>query len=193
MTLCRKEIWVVSLAESCNDSFGTARTWTFPFSSDYAYDYIHVHHSWSCENQTVWVESKSGRKKLLSELHYLFPCKLWLNPSTIDGCWEGAWWNRRGLQVSLEGNHDHPESGTHRTPSHWESQWKRCRYLLKWASREEGGLGAINNYNYCTQKKHEQNDWLLRQHCKITKALLNPKTASHTISGGDRWPAFSCV
>ena len=28
-----------------------------------------------------------------------------LNPSTIDGCGEGAWWNRRGPQVGLEGNH----------------------------------------------------------------------------------------
>ena len=70
---------------------------------------------------------------------------------------------------------------------------KRRRYLPKRASREEGGLGAVNNYNYCTQKQHEQNDWLLQQRCKITKALLNPKSTPHAITDGDRWPAFSCV
>ena len=140
MTLCRKEIWVVSLAESCNDSFGTARTWTFPFSSDYAYDYIHVHHSWSCENQTVWVESESGRKKLLSELQYLFPCKLWLNPSIIVGCGEGAWWNRSGLQVRLGGTHDNPESGTHQATSHWEAQWKEAQILTKKSIQRGGGV-----------------------------------------------------
>ena len=35
------------------------------------------------------------------------------NPSTIDGCGEGAW----GPQASLEDNHDNPESGTHQAPS----------------------------------------------------------------------------
>ena len=98
-----------------------------------------------------------------------------------------------GLQASLEGNHDYPESGTHRLPSHWEPQWKEAQILTKTASREEEGLGAINNYNYCTQKQHEQNDWLLQQRCKITKALLNPKSTPHAITGGDRWPAFSRV
>ena len=36
-----------------------------------------------------------------------------LNPSTINGCGEGAWRSRRGSQVILEGNHDNPESGSH--------------------------------------------------------------------------------
>ena len=83
-----------------------------------------------------------------------------------------------GLQASLEGNHDHPDSGTQQALSHWEPQWKRFRFNLipKKASREEEGLGAKNNYNYCMQKQHERNDWLLQQCCKITKALLNPKT-----------------
>ena len=36
-----------------------------------------------------------------------------LNPSTIDGCREGAW----GPQASLEDNHDNPDSGTHQAPS----------------------------------------------------------------------------
>ena len=171
MFLCSKEICVLSPAESCNESFGAARTRTFPFSSDSSYDYIHVHHSWSCENQIVRVESKSGRKKLLSELQYLFPCKLWLKPLAIDGCGEGAWWNRSGQQASLEGvamttlrvaptGHRHTEN----------LSGKRCRYLIpKRASREEGGLGTKNNYNYCMY-------YYMWQHCKITKALLNPKT-----------------
>ena len=36
-----------------------------------------------------------------------------LNPSTINGCGEGAWRSRRGSQAILEGNHDNPESGSH--------------------------------------------------------------------------------
>ena len=36
-----------------------------------------------------------------------------LNPSTINGCGEGAWRSRRGPQAILEGNHDNPESGSH--------------------------------------------------------------------------------
>ena len=43
-TLCRKEICVVSLAESSNDSFGAARTRTFPFSSDSAYNHMYIIH-----------------------------------------------------------------------------------------------------------------------------------------------------
>ena len=98
-----------------------------------------------------------------------------------------------GLQAILEGNHDNPESGTHQAPSHWEPQWKEAQILTKTASREEGGLGAENNDNYSVQKQSGQNDWLLRKRCKITKALPNPKTAPHTISGEDRWPALSRV
>ena len=49
-----------------------------------------------------------------------------------------------------EGNHDNPESDTHQAPSHWEPQWKEAQILTKTASREEGGLGAKNNYNYYT-------------------------------------------
>ena len=45
-----------------------------------------------------------------------------------------------GLQASLEGNHDHPKSGTQQAPSHWEPQWKEAQILTKKASREEGGL-----------------------------------------------------
>ena len=44
-------------------------------------------------------------------------CLRLLNPPTIDGCGEGAWWSRRGLQAILEGNHDNPESSTHQAPS----------------------------------------------------------------------------
>ena len=82
----------------------------------------------------------------------------------------------------LEGNHDNPESGTLQAPSHWEPQQREAQILTKTASREEEGLGAKNNRNYCTQK-----------HCKITKALLNPETAPHTISEGDLWPALSRI
>ena len=42
MFLCKKEICVVRPSESCNDSFGAARTRTFPFSPDYAYDYMYT-------------------------------------------------------------------------------------------------------------------------------------------------------
>ena len=98
-----------------------------------------------------------------------------------------------GVQAILEGNHNNPESGTHQAPSHWEPQWKEAQILTKTASREEGGLGAKNNDNYSMQKQSEQNDWLLQKRCKITKALPNPKTAPHTISGEDRWPALSHV
>ena len=86
---------------------------------------------------------------------------------------------------SLEGNHDNPVSGTHQAPSYWEPQWREAQILTKIASREKGGLGAKNNYNYCTQKQREQNDWLLWKHCKITKALLNPEIDPHTISEGE--------
>ena len=44
MTLRKKEICVVSPAESCNDSFGAARTRTFPFSSDSAYNHMYIIH-----------------------------------------------------------------------------------------------------------------------------------------------------
>lgn len=40
----KKEICVVSPAESCNDSFGAARTRTFPFSSDSAYNHMYIIH-----------------------------------------------------------------------------------------------------------------------------------------------------
>ena len=43
-----------------------------------------------------------------------------------------------GLQASLEGNHDHPDSGTHRAPSHWEPQWKEAQILIK-MSIQRGG------------------------------------------------------
>ena len=99
-----------------------------------------------------------------------------LNPSTIDGWGEGAWRSGRGPQAILEGNHDNPESGTHQALSHWERQWREAQLLTKTASREEGGLGAKNIHKYCTLKQRKQNDWLLRKHCKITKALLNPET-----------------
>ena len=55
-----------------------------------------------CKPGCLSWKQKWKEKKTLSELQYLFPCKLWLNPSTIDGHGEGAWWNRRGLQASLE-------------------------------------------------------------------------------------------
>lgn len=42
MFLCKKEICVVSPSESCNDSFGAARTRTCPFSSDSAYGYVYI-------------------------------------------------------------------------------------------------------------------------------------------------------
>ena len=31
-----------------------------------------------------------------------------------------------------------------------------------------------NNYNYCKRKQREQNDWLLRKHCKMTKPQDRP-------------------
>ena len=71
-----------------------------------------------------------------------------------------------------------------RYPSQREPQWKEVQILTKTASRQEGGLGAKNNYNYCMQKQHQ---------CKITKALLNPEAAPHTINEGNRWPALSRV
>ena len=79
-----------------------------------------------------------------------------LNPSTIDGCGEGALRSGMGPQAILESNLDNPESGTHQAPSHSEAQWREAQILTKTASKEEGGLGAKNNYNYCMQK---QNDW----------------------------------
>ena len=101
-------------------------------------------------------------------------CLRLLNPPTIDGCGEGAWWSRRGLQAILEGNHDNPESSTHQAPSAKQHPERREDW------------GQKNNYDHYTQKQYEQNDWLLRKRCKITKALLNPKTAPYPISGGDR-------
>ena len=117
-----------------------------------------------------------------------------LNPSTIDGCGKGASWNRRGPQASLEGNRDNPVRSTHQAPSHWEPQVKKGAdtHLKEHPERREG-WGRTNNCNYCTQKQRKQNYWPLRQHCKITKALLNAKTAPQTISGGDHWPVVSYV
>ena len=43
-----------------------------------------------------------------------------------------------GLQASLEGNHDHPKSGTQQAPSHWEPQWKEAQILTK-KSIQRGG------------------------------------------------------
>ena len=65
-----------------------------------------------------------------------------LNPSTIDGCGESAWWNTRGPQASLEDNHDNPVSGTHQAPSHWESQWKKAQILSKKNIQTGGRVGG---------------------------------------------------
>ena len=67
-----------------------------------------------------------------------------LNPSTIhvDGCGEGAWWNRGGPQASLEGNHDNPVSGTHQAPSHWEPLWKKAQILSKKNIQSGGRVGG---------------------------------------------------
>ena len=67
---------------------------------------------------------------------------IYLNPSKIDGCGEGAWWNRRGLQASLEGNHDNPVSGTHQVPSHWKIQWKKVQILTKKSIQRGGRVGG---------------------------------------------------
>ena len=96
-------------------------------------------------------------------------------PDETEG---GCKWSQKVTMTTLRGaptRHRHTEN----------LSGNRCRYLPKIASREEEGLGAKNNYNYCIQKQRQQNDWLLRKGYKITRALLNPKTAAHSISGGD--------
>ena len=71
--------------------------------------------------------------------------------NTVDGCGEGAWWNRREPQVSLEGNHEHPVSDSHQAPSHWEPQWRNAQILTK--GHPEGREGwDQNSYSYCNQR-----------------------------------------
>ena len=45
-----------------------------------------------------------------------------------------------GLQASLEGNHDHPESGTHRAPSHWRTS--EVQILIKKSIQRGGRVGG---------------------------------------------------
>lgn len=46
-------------------------------------------------------------------------------------------------QASAEGNHDHPVSGNHQSPSHWNSQWKKHKILfLPLLTRREGRDGS---------------------------------------------------
>ena len=40
------------------------------------------------------------------------------DPSTIDGCGKVPEEAVKGSHAILEGNHDNPESGTHKAPSH---------------------------------------------------------------------------
>ena len=61
-----------------------------------------------------------------------------LNPSTIDGCGEGAW----GPQASLENNHGNPESGTYQATSRWESQWKKAQIFTKKNIQRGGRVGG---------------------------------------------------
>ena len=60
----------------------------------------------------------------------------------VDGCGKGASWNRRGPQVSLEGNHDNPVSGTHQALSYWEPQWKKVQILTIKSIQKGGRVGG---------------------------------------------------
>ena len=72
-----------------------------------------------------------------------------LNPSTIDGCGEGAW----GPQARLEDNHDNPESGTHQAPSRWESQWKKAQIFTKKNIQRGGRVGGKTQLELLHAKK----------------------------------------
>ena len=64
-----------------------------------------------------------------------------LNPSTTDGCREGAWWNWRKLQASAQGNHDNLVSGNHQAPSHRKPLWRNAQILTKTHLREKRAGG----------------------------------------------------
>ena len=81
---------------------------------------------------------------------------IYLNPSKIDGCGEGAWWNRRGLQASLEGNHDNPVSGTHQVPSHWKIQWKKVQILTKKSIQRGSRVGEKKTSRNCFLRRNSQ-------------------------------------
>ena len=57
---------------------------------------------------------------------------------------------------------------------------RRTQILTKTGTRVEGGIGAKTTITTASESK-------------ITEALLNPKTAPHTICGGDHWSALSHV
>ena len=95
-----------------------------------------------------------------------------LNPSTTDGCREGAWWNWRELQASAEGNNDNPVSSNHRAPSHWEPQWRNTQILTRThpKGRESWGQKQL-------KLLHRTATWAKWLTSKSAVKLLKPKTA----------------
>ena len=71
-----------------------------------------------------------------------------------------------------------------------ENSQENCTYTYQKTSWKKGGLGAKT----ATATAHEgkvSKMICLWKRCKITTALLKPKTAPHMIIGGDRRPALS--
>ena len=69
---------------------------------------------------------------------------------------------------------------------------ERRRYLPKQHPEREG-WGQKTTITTAHKSNESKMIDSLQKHCKITKALLNPETAPHTISEGDRWPALSHI
>ena len=98
-----------------------------------------------------------------------------LNPSTTDGCREGAWWNWRELQASAEGKHDNPVSCNHQAPSHWEPQWKNAQILTK--THPEGRESWGQKSAKATTHESNVGEMIDQQKCcKIAKAQDRPHT-----------------
>ena len=67
---------------------------------------------------------------------------------------------------------------------------ENCTYTYQKMSRKKGGLGAKTAT--ATARKGSVSKMIgLWKRCKITTALLKPKTALRMIIGGDRWPRLS--
>ena len=60
----------------------------------------------------------------------------------MDGCGEGACWNWKAPQLSLEGNHENPVSGTH--PNQSTGAWRKKRGARTGESQDLVPLRALS-------------------------------------------------
>ena len=147
-----------------------------------------------------------GEDELLALSAAIAACADWPIKATISGDREGpedklAWSEMAESLTSVDWGIEAATEADDSSNSNWELLLVGPEVMIKEnvpctrnSDKTKGRSNtAKNNYNYCTEKQHEQFDWLLQKRYKITKTLLNLKTAPHTITGGDRWPALSPI